>query len=73
MRADSNFNSEGGLNEEIPKYNSEKHQAKQIIVILFKSMFRKEEKISFAALKLLDLFLEKNIPEINDELYLKSI
>lgn len=57
MKEDNNFNSIGRLSYEAPQYNSEKHQSKQVIVILFKSLFRKEEKISFTVLKLLDLFL----------------
>ena len=51
-------------------YQSEKHQAKHIMVLLFKGLHRKEEKMSFTALKMLDLIMEKNIPELNDALYL---
>lgn len=32
-----------------------------------------KEKLAFTTLKLLDLFLEKNIPEILDHLFLNSV
>lgn len=36
-------------------------------------LFIKNEKLGFSVLKLLDLLLETNIPEINDMLFLQSI
>jgi len=38
--------------------------------MLFKNLHKKDEKIGFTVLKLLDLLLEKNIVEINDALFM---
>jgi hypothetical protein len=56
-----------------PKYHFEKHESAKIIRCLFRSLQVQEEKLSLTALKLFDLFLEKNIPEINDYLFMNSI
>ena len=36
-------------------------------------MQRKEEKLGFAVLKFIDLIMDKNIPELNDYLFLQSV
>jgi hypothetical protein len=54
-------------------YNLEKHEINGILNCIAKAIYSSEEKLSFTVLKLLDMFLEKNVPEVLDNLFLKSI
>eukprot|EP00347_Sterkiella_histriomuscorum_P013006 403366373 len=73
---EDNFDSYTSNQETIevgPTYNIQQHKCKQLLQTMFKCLQRKDEKLGFVVLKFLDLLLEKNIPEINDMLFMQSI
>lgn len=60
-------------NQTRPQYKHDLHKSKQILQNLFKALQRKEEKLGFSVLKLIDLILEKNIPRLCEYLFLESV
>lgn len=56
-----------------PVYMHDKHQPVDILRVLFKSLQVQQEKLGFTVLKLVDLFLEKGVPEVMEALFLGSV
>jgi len=59
--------------EDVCEYDVLMHNAKGILQTLFDALSSNKEKLAVIVLKIFDLLLEKQIPEIINSIYLDSI
>lgn len=70
---DTTMTEEDIVTEDVCEYDVYLHNAKGILQTLFDSLSSNKEKLGVIVLKIFDLLLEKQIPEIINSIYLDSI